>query len=87
MLRILISRALLLALPFVAYYVWRQVAIRSGRPMGSTPWTWLVAAGCLLVAVSLIATALFRGDNREKVYVPAQALPGGKVIPGRFEAK
>ncbi len=87
MLRILISRLLLLALPFAAYYVWRKVAERTGRPMGSTPWAWLVAAGCLLVVLSLVAGVLFHTDNRSEVYVPAQAQPGGAVVPGHFERR
>ena len=85
MLRILITRALLAAVPFAVYFAWRAWAIRSGREMGSTPWGWLVAAGAVLVALSLFATALFHTDNRSRTYVPAQAQPGGQVTPGGFE--
>jgi hypothetical protein len=84
-LRILITRALLAAVPFAVYFAWRAWAIRSGREMGSTPWGWLVAAGAVLVALSLFATALFHTDNRSRTYVPAQAQPGGQVTPGGFE--
>ena len=87
MLRILISRALLLALPFAAYFVWRAVARRTGRPMGSTPWGYLVGAGCALVVLSLVATVLFHPDNRREVYVPAQASPGGGVAPAHFDSR
>ncbi len=87
LLRILISRAILAALPFLAYFIWREVARRRGVEMGSTPWGWLVAAGAMLVALSLFLTVAFKGDNRDQVYVPAQAQPGGKVIPGHFESR
>lgn len=87
MLRILISRALLVALPFAIYFVWRSLARRAGRPMGATPWAWLFALGAVLVGLSLMATAVFHGDNRREIYVPAEAHPGGGVTPGRFEPK
>ena len=45
MLRLLLERGLLLALPFVAWFAWRAVARRTGRPMGSTPWPWLFVVG------------------------------------------
>ena len=84
MLRILVSRLLLAALPFVAYFVWREIARRRGVEMGSTPWGWLIAAGALLAAGSLFLTAILHTDNRDHVYVPAEAHPGGKVTPGGF---
>ena len=86
MLRILLSRAFLVAAPFVVWFVWREVARRTGRPMGSTPWAWLVAVGAALVGLSLMATAVFHGDNRREAYVPAQTRPDGSVTPGRFVA-
>ena len=87
MLRILITPALLLAVPFVAYFIWREIARRSGRPVGSTPFGWLVGAGCLLVVLSLVATVALRPDNRGEVYVPAQAQPGGGVAPAHFQPR
>jgi hypothetical protein len=83
-LRILITRALLAALPFAVYFLWRAVA-RRGEEAEATPWGWLAAAGAALVGLSLMATVLFRPDNRGDVYVPAQAYPGGRVAPGRFD--
>jgi type VI protein secretion system component VasK len=82
--RVLLTRALLVALPFVVWFVWREVARRTGRPMGSTPWAWLVTVGALLVGLSLMATAVFHADNRRAAYVPAQTRPDGSVAPGRF---
>ncbi len=85
MLRLILERGLLLALPFVAWFAWREVARRTGRPMGSTPWPWLFAAGVVLVALSLMASALFHADNRRTTYVPAATRPDGRVSPGHFE--
>ncbi|MGH6998855.1 MAG: DUF6111 family protein [Phenylobacterium sp.] len=87
MLRELAPRLLLVAAPFVIWFVWRAVALRTGRPMGSTPWTWLVAIAGVLLAVSLLTAGLFRGDNRGETYVPAEVEAGGHVAPGHFEKK
>ena len=84
MLWLFASRVLLIALPFLVYFVWREVARRHGREMGATPWTWLGAAGLLLLGLSLMATVFFREDTRGKTYVPAQAEPGGRVRPSEF---
>ena len=85
MLRELAPRLLLIAAPFVIWFIWRGVALRTGRPMGATPWTWLVAIAGVLLAVSLLATGLFHGDNRGETYVPAEATRDGHVTPGHFE--
>ncbi|MBS0333135.1 MAG: hypothetical protein JSS35_10240, partial [Proteobacteria bacterium] len=63
----------------------RAWARRTGRPMGSTPWPWLFAAGAVLVGLSLIATAVFHTDNRHQTYVPGQAAADGSVSNGYFE--
>jgi hypothetical protein len=87
LLRVLILRAALVALPFVVWFIWRAWAMRTGRPMGSTPYAWLFAAGMALVGLSLIGTAVFHSDNREDTYVPGQATPGGAVTKGYFEKR
>ena len=84
MLSLIVSRLLLAATPFVVYWAWREIARRTGRPMGSTPWGWLIAAAGVLVALSLIATGLMREDTRQKIYVPAEAGPDGRIRPGGF---
>jgi hypothetical protein len=84
-LRILITRAILAALPFAVYFIWRDYARRMGREMGSTPWGWLTGAGALLVALSLFATVLFRPATDARDYRPAEAHPGGAVTPGGFK--
>ena len=83
----LIFRLLLIAVPFIAWFIWREVARPSGRPIGATPWVWLGAAAGLLFGLSLMASALFHDDNREDTYVPAEVTSGGRVTPGHFEKK
>ncbi|WP_374572912.1 hypothetical protein [Phenylobacterium sp.] len=87
MLRVLLTRGLLVAVPFALWFVWREVARRTGRPMGATPWAWLFAFGAVLLGVSLMATAVFHPDNRGERYVPAHVEPSGDVTPGYFEKK
>lgn len=87
LLRALALRALLVALPFAVWFLWAWQARRSGRAMGSTPWAWLVAAGTLLFALSLLGTVVFHRDNRQDHYVPGHVTPGGAVTPGHFEKK
>lgn len=85
LLRLLLSRAILVAVPFALWFLWRAWARRTGRPMGATPWPWLFAAGAVLVGLSLMATVVFHEDNRGERYVPAEALPDGAVAGGHFE--
>jgi len=87
LLRVLIERGGLFAIPFAIWIVWAVWARRAGRPMGATPWPWLFAAGALLFGLSLMAGAIFHRDNRGETYVPAQTLASGQVIPGRFEKR
>jgi hypothetical protein len=82
---LLATRALLMALPFAVYFAWREWARRTGRETAAAPWGWLTGAGAVLVGLSLMATALFRHDNRGQGYVPAEAHPGGRVTPGGFD--
>ncbi len=84
LLRVFAIRLAIFALPFVVYFVWREAARRSGRPMGSTPWPWLVALGAVLAAASLIGTVVLRPGPENGTYVPAQVRPDGSVAPGRF---
>ena len=76
---------MLVALPFVLWFIWRAYARRTGREMGVTPWAWLFATGAILVGLSLMASVVFHKDNRGERYVPAEVLPDGKVTGSRFE--
>jgi hypothetical protein len=87
LLRQVLLRGLLVALPFLVWFVWAAWARRTGRAMGSTPWPWLFAAGAVLVAASLIGSVVFHRDNRNDRYVPGEVTPGGSVTEGRFEKR
>ena len=87
LLRVLIIRGALVALPFAVWLGWAWWARRTGRPMGTTPYPWLFAAGIGLLGLSLIGTVAFHRDNRTDTYVPGETTASGKVTPGRFEKK
>lgn len=84
MTRILVIRAAIFALPFLAWLVWRQIARRLGRPPGATPWAALVAGGAMLAALSLIVTALWPPGPDTGRYVPGEVRANGSVAPGHF---
>jgi nicotinamide riboside transporter PnuC len=85
LLRIVLTRLLLIAAPFVVWFVWRAWARRTGRAMGATPYAWLFAAGAVLVGLSLIGTVVFHSDTRHERYVPGEVTASGEVTQGRFE--
>ena len=87
MLRQIIIRGALAAIPFLLWFAWAAWARRTGRPMGSTPWPWLIAAGAALAGLSLMAGAVFHRDNRGEHYVPGEVRPDGRVTEGHFERK
>lgn len=82
--RIVLLRLLLAAVPFIVWFAWSAWARRTGRPMGSTPYAWLLAAGAVLVGLSLIATVVFHPDNRRERYVPGEVRADGSVSKGYF---
>lgn len=85
LLRIVLIRGALVALPFVIWFVWAAWARRNGREMGATPWAWLSAAGAILLGLSLLVTPLFHRDNRGEVYVPGEVTADGRVSAGHYE--
>lgn len=87
LLSVILFRAVLVAVPFVVWFVWRAWATRHGKPMGATPWAWLVAAGAVLVGLSLVVSVFFQDDHKDQVYVPAEASADGRVRPGHFEPR
>jgi hypothetical protein len=82
--RSLLIRAAFFLLPFVAFFLWREAARRTGRPMGATPWTWLVALGATLAVLSLVVSALVPMRPLTGTYVPAHVRPNGTIAPGYF---
>jgi hypothetical protein len=85
LLRLLILRGVLIAIPFGIWFAWTWWAKRNGREIGATPWAWLFTAGALLFGVSFMATTALRTDNRHMVYVPGEVTADGRVTEGHFE--
>jgi hypothetical protein len=83
--RVLLVRLILFCVPFAAWFAWRWQARRRGLEHPDTPWSWLIAAGAILAALSLLATGVLQGDNRGETYVPAETHPDGRVTPGHFK--
>ena len=86
MIRILLVRGLLVALPFIAWFAWSWWARRTGRTVPAAPYAWLFLGGMTLMALSLFATALIGDDHKDEVYVPAEVVDG-RVTPGRYEER
>ena len=82
MLRFALLRIILALLPLVLWFVWAELARRRGRPMGATPWAWLIAAGLALLILSLAATAMLTPRAQDAAYVPVEVGADGRVIPG-----
>jgi len=86
LIRLWVLRAVLIALPFVAWYIWAK--LRPKRWEGrAPPYPWLFLAGIALVAASTGVTVLLSEDNRDAVYVPGEVQPDGRVAEGRFEER
>jgi hypothetical protein len=80
-------RPILIAVPFVCWFIWRAWARRLGKDVGATPYAWLVAAAAFLVGLSLAATVVLHPDNRHERYVPGEVTASGDVTKGHFEAQ
>jgi hypothetical protein len=79
-----------LALPTLLYFLY-VAAVRRRNTMAGTasqpievPWSWLIIAGGLLVAITFAAYTLFGGSDGRGPYHPAQRIDG-KIQPGYFE--
>jgi hypothetical protein len=85
MIRILLVRALLFAVPFAIYGAYLLLArARSIVPAHATPWTWLFVAGLSLVAISFVYLGLTEGESTQGLYVPPHTV-NGKVVRGHIE--
>jgi len=91
--RILLTVVVPLLLPLAVYAVWLVLSHRraaeeaEGRRtwLTTTPWTPLLAAGVVLMAVTLVATSFLLGDPPGD-YRPAQVIDG-QVVPGEVTPK
>ena len=81
MIRILLTYIAPLILPAVLYFLWLRMA--GGEQDRKVPWSWLVIAGVILVAIVLVGLALLDG-TRDGVYVPPH-MENGKIVPGHVE--
>ena len=86
MIRMMLARALLVALPFAAWFAWTWWARRTGRTVPPAPYAWLFLGGMVLMALSLFATALIGDEHTDDRYVPAEVVDG-RVVPQRFEER
>jgi ABC-type Na+ efflux pump permease subunit len=93
--RVLLQYLLPLLLPTLLYLLWwgtigrRKATVSGGgATLSQGPWFWLILGGGLLLAASLVYTALVAGvptgAGSEERYVPPQ-LKDGRVVPGHFE--
>lgn len=82
MIRKLLTVVLPLVLPFLIYGIYLLLAQRKARLAGEgklprwqdAPWTWIIFAGAVLLAATLMTVRLTGGIE-----------PGTKVEPPRFE--
>ncbi len=78
-----------LLLPTLLYFGYLSLVRRRSAGGGATvasadiPWVWLAGAGVLLLAVTLLAVALFGGADPGSHYEPPRMIDG-QVQPGGF---
>jgi hypothetical protein len=85
MIRVILTRILLFALPFALYGSWLALnRVRAKTPGPHTPWTSLIVAGLALVAASFIYVGLTEGESTSGTYVPPH-VENGKIVPGHVE--
>ena len=79
MIRTILPRLILVALPFAVWWLWSQYARRTGRELPPAPYGWLFLGGMVLAVLSMFAGALLGPEHTDDVYVPAE------VVDGRVE--
>jgi drug/metabolite transporter (DMT)-like permease len=85
MIRIVLERMVLFALPFAVFalYVWIGHK-RLQRPRPDTPWVWLSVIGLVLVILSFFYVGLTEGETTKGQYVPPQYVHG-RIVPGHVD--
>lgn len=95
MIRKILTIVIPLLAPLVAYLVWvwftaqRREALERGRRMPAWqewPWAWLIAAGAVLLTVTLFTLGFADGSGTDREYTPAH-YENGKLVPGTFSDK
>jgi hypothetical protein len=80
---------LLIAIPLISYIVWYRLtkAKMAHEEAGDlpawqdAPWTWIVVGTMAAISLGLVSLAVFRTDEPDGTYVPAQ-FENGEVVPG-----
>jgi hypothetical protein len=87
----LLTKVLPLVLPILIYLAWwrlmRRRAVAQGQEapeLKDAPWTWLFAAGFVLLIITLFVLGLTWGEEPGGTYVPP-VLEGGIIVPGHIE--
>lgn len=85
MIRIILERMVLFALPFGLFtaYVW-VFHRRLKNPRPDTPWFWLTVTGFLLVIASFFYVGFTEGETTKGTYVAPQYV-NGKIVPGHVD--
>lgn len=92
MLRVLLEYIVPLALPTAIYFAFQWWVARravAGHPVEKpkwwdAPWPWLVAAGIVLLLITLAVLAVTSGAPPDASYHPPD-LQNGQVRPGGFD--
>ena len=87
MIRIVGENLLLFLLPAVAYFGYsslRRDPGAAGSVFDDAPIVWLIAAGCALVIVTLVAFEKDQGGRPGQGYTPP-SMKNGHIEPGRIE--
>ena len=85
MIRRLLLDVVLFLLPFFLYGIyWRAIGFAASRREEHVhPWTYLTAAGLLLVILSFVWWGLSSGEPTTGIYIPPH-LENGEIVPGQI---
>lgn len=87
MVRKLLLQFLLLALPFITYFIYVKLSRRTEKgesPWQGAPWFWLLSGGLALSIAGAVGLAVTSGSPPDARYVPSE-LQEGEIVPGRLE--
>lgn len=88
MLRIVLIQIALFATPFLVWTLYvlimRRRRAAAGGLFNDAPIAWLIVAGALLAAASLLFLGVSSGAERDGTYVPPR-YEDGRIVPGHVE--